>query len=85
MFQKAIQANGERNDLDIINIFCFILKDVISKWGESFMQPHPKCTFAELEAAFCKHYRKVQTNKHVYMALRVIKEALDKKMEVYWN
>jgi hypothetical protein len=27
----------------------------------------------------------VQTNKHVYMALRVIKEALDKKMEVYWN
>ncbi len=52
VFQKAIQANGERNDLDILNLFCFILKDAISKWGEIFMQSHPRCTFVKLKATY---------------------------------
>jgi hypothetical protein len=29
------------------------------------MQSHLRCTFAELEVTFCKHYRKLQTNEHV--------------------
>jgi hypothetical protein len=29
VFQKAIQMNGEKNDVDIINLFCFTLKDAI--------------------------------------------------------
>ncbi len=37
VFQKAIQANGERNDPDIVILFCFTLKNAISKWGENFM------------------------------------------------
>ncbi len=63
VFQKAIQANGERNDLDIVILFCFTLRDAISKWGENFMQSHSECTFFELEAAFSKQYWKVQIDE----------------------
>jgi hypothetical protein len=56
VFQKVIQTNGEKNDADIINLFYFTIKDAISKWGENFMQSHPRCIFAKLEAAFYKRY-----------------------------
>ncbi len=52
MFQKAIQANGEKQDTNIMDLFCFTLKDVILEWGKNFMQSHPSCTFLELEVAF---------------------------------
>ncbi len=35
VFCKAIQANGEKNDANIINIFCFTLHDAMSEWGEN--------------------------------------------------
>jgi hypothetical protein len=38
-----------------------------------FMKAHLVCKFEELEATFCKHYRKVQTYEQMYMALRMIK------------
>jgi hypothetical protein len=56
VFRKAIQANGERNDLNIFNLFCFTLKDVILEWGEIFIQSHPNYTFVKLEATICKCY-----------------------------
>jgi hypothetical protein len=37
VFQKAIQANGEKWDVDIMNLFCFTLRDVISEWGKKIM------------------------------------------------
>jgi hypothetical protein len=83
VFWKAIQANGERSDSNIVNLFCFTLKDAISKWGENFMQFHLACIFIELEASFCKCYQKAQIDKHVYIALRVIKQAMTEKVEVY--
>jgi hypothetical protein len=52
VFWKAIQANGEKNDADIVNLFCFTLRDAILEWGENFMQSHLKCSFAKLEATF---------------------------------
>jgi len=45
------------------------------------MHYHPKCTFVELKVVFCNYYRKVQTNEHVSMALRVIKQTA----EVYYE
>jgi hypothetical protein len=69
VFHKATQANGEKNDVNIVNFFCFTLCDAISKWGENFMKAHPICRFEEFEVAFCKCSRKVQTNEQVYMAL----------------
>jgi hypothetical protein len=49
------------------------------------MQFHPKCTFAKLEVAFCKCYQNVQIDKQIYMALKVIKQAKNKKVEVYYE
>ncbi len=68
-FCKAIQANGEKNDVDIINMFCFTLCDAISELGENFMKAHLVCKFEELEVAFCKPNQKVQMDEQVYMAL----------------
>ncbi len=84
MFWKAIQATGEKRDIDIMNLFCFT-KDVISEWGKKFMQFHLGCTFLELEVTFCKWYHIVQNDEQVYMALKVIKQGNDEKVEVYYE
>jgi hypothetical protein len=49
------------------------------------MQSNVGCTFLELEVAFCKRYRIIQNNEHVYMALIVIKQGNDEKVEVYYE
>jgi hypothetical protein len=59
VFQKIIQVNGEKQDTDIMNLFCFTLRDAISEWGEDFMQSHPSYIFLELEATFCKQYHTI--------------------------
>jgi hypothetical protein len=69
IFHKAIHANGEKNDVDIINLFCFTICNAIFVWGENFMKAHPICRFEALEVTFCKCSRKVQTNEQGYMAL----------------
>jgi hypothetical protein len=56
VFCRAIQANGENNDVDIINLFCFTLRDAISKWGFFLMKAHLVCKFEELKVVFCKCY-----------------------------
>ncbi len=47
---KGVQK-GHLDQFNIMNSFCFTLKDATLKWGEIFMQSHPSCTF-ELEAIF---------------------------------
>jgi len=54
VFKKAIKANGEIVESNIINLFGYILKDNIFKWGESYIQDHPNYTFEKLETTFCK-------------------------------
>jgi len=49
IFHNAIQANGKKNDDDIVNLFCFTLHDAISKWGENFMKAHLVYKFDGLE------------------------------------
>ncbi len=85
MFRKAIQVNSEKRNANIMNLFCFTLRDVISEWGKNFMYSHPGCIFLELEVAFCKHYRIVQNDEHLYMALKVIKQGSNEKIEVYYE
>ncbi len=36
-------------EINIINLFGFIIIDNIFEWGENFVQNHPNCTFEELE------------------------------------
>jgi hypothetical protein len=39
---------------DIVNLFCFTLRDAILEWGKIFLQFHPSSNFEELEMAFRK-------------------------------
>jgi hypothetical protein len=54
VFKRAIKANGETVEVDIINLFGFTLKDGVSEWGENIVQNHPNYIFKELEQAFHK-------------------------------
>jgi hypothetical protein len=67
--------------------FFFVLHfaNVIFEWGENFTRAHLVCRFEKLKATFCKCYQKLQMNKQVYMALRVIKQGGDNKVEVYYE
>jgi hypothetical protein len=56
VLKKAIKANGEIMEADIINLFGFTLRDNIFEWGESYVQDHPNSTFKELEQTFCKRF-----------------------------
>ncbi len=67
VFKKAIRANGETMEVDIINLFGFTLQNNILKWGENFVQDHPNCIFDELERAFCKCLQIVKNDEKVYM------------------
>lgn len=49
------------------------------------MQSHLGCTFAELEVVFYKRYQKVQTNEHVYMVMKVIKQVMKEKVEISYE
>jgi hypothetical protein len=49
------------------------------------MRTHPVCKFEELETAFRKQYQKVQMDEQVYMALQMINQGGDEKVEVYYE
>jgi len=84
VFWKVIQVNDEKNDANIVNMFCFTLKDAILEWGENFMQS-PEMFFCRVKSSFCKQYQTMQTNNQVYMALYVIKQSVTEKVEVYYT
>jgi hypothetical protein len=63
VFKKAIKANGETMEANIINLFGFILKDSIFDWGENYVQSHPNCTFEELEQAFFKQFKTMKMKR----------------------
>ncbi len=56
VFKETIKVNGETMEVNITNLFGFILQNNISNRGENFVQDHPNCIFEELEQAFCKHF-----------------------------
>jgi hypothetical protein len=74
VFKKAIEASGETMEVDIIDLFDFILKDNISKWKENYVQYHPNCTFEKLEQTLCKQFKIVKNDEEVYMQLRNIQQ-----------
>jgi hypothetical protein len=47
VFKKAIQANGEKNDFDIVNMLCFTLRDGILEWGKFLCNPTRLHLFAK--------------------------------------
>jgi hypothetical protein len=85
LFKKAIKANGEIVEVDIINMFGFILRDNIYEWDENYVQDHPNYTFEELEQTFCKLFIIVKNNEEVYIQLHNIKQQTTKCVEVYYE
>ncbi len=67
VLKKAIKANGELMEVNIINMFTF--KDSIFEWGKNYVQDHPNCTFEELEQPFMKWFKIVKSDEEVYMQL----------------
>jgi hypothetical protein len=61
VFNKAIQANGETMEVDIINLFGFTLRASIFEWGENY-ETIQTTFFEELEQAFCKRFKTVKND-----------------------
>jgi len=51
----------------------------------TLLKAHLVYKFEKLEATFYKHYQKVQMDEQVYMALWVIKQGGDKKVDIYYE
>jgi hypothetical protein len=52
VFRKAINANGEKDDANIINLFCFTLHDTILEWGDNFFCGVGKCFLETIKKSF---------------------------------
>jgi len=85
VFKKTIQANGETMEADIINLFNFTLQDIISKWGENFVQDCLNYTFDELKQAFCKSFHSVKNDKKIYIQLRNLQQEVGEWVEIYYE
>ncbi len=85
VLKKAIKANGEIMEANIINMFGFILIDSIFEWGENYVQDHPNCTFEELEQEFCKGFRTVKNDEEVYVQLWNTQQQIVEHVEVYYE
>ncbi len=82
IFKKAIKANGEIVEANIINLFGFTLKDSISKWGENYVQDQTNYTFENLEQTVCEQFKTMKNDEEVYMQLQNIQQQTVKYVEV---
>jgi hypothetical protein len=48
IFKASIRINGEIEDVEIVNLFSFTLKDIVFNWCNNYMGDYPNCTFAKL-------------------------------------
>jgi len=82
IFKKAIKANGEIVEANIINLFGFTLRDSISKWGENYVQDQTNYTFENLEQTVCEQFKTMKNDEEVYMQLQNIQQQTVKYVEV---
>ncbi len=68
-----------------MNLCYFTFKDVISKWGNIFIQSHLNCGVTKLTTAFYKRYWIVQNDEQVYMVVKVIKQGRIEKDDIYYK
>ncbi len=52
VFKATIRANGETNDVEIVNLFSFTLRNIVFDWCNNYVGDYPYCTFVELQLAF---------------------------------
>ncbi len=74
VFWKVVQANGEKHNLNIVNILCFTLWDNNLEYDKNFMQLDPRCVpSTSLKLLFENITKKVQNGEYICMVLCVIK------------
>jgi len=84
-FERAIRVNGETEDDEIINLFGTTLKKGPQKWHDKFLRATPDSTWRELRTAFCRRYRKEQTDEQIYAAIKQLKQGPNEKVEEYYE
>ncbi len=72
-------------EVNIFNLFGFIFKYNIFKWGENFVEDRPNFTFEKLEQTFCKWFKTLKNNEEVYMQLWNIQQPTIEHVEVYYE
>jgi hypothetical protein len=48
VFKTAIKANGEIEDVEIVNMFSFTFRDIMFNWCNNYMGDYLECIFVEL-------------------------------------
>ncbi len=54
VFKVAIKANGETEDVKMVNMFSFTFKYTMSNWCNNYTGNYLECIFAELQLVFYK-------------------------------
>jgi hypothetical protein len=85
VFKATIRANGETKDVEIINIFSFTFKDIVSDWCNNYMGDYPNYTFAKLQLFCYKWFIIFQNDEQLYLQLKNMKEEKNERVEVYYD
>ncbi len=48
VFKATVKANGETEDVEIVNLFSFTLRDIMFDWRNNYMGDYPDYIFAKL-------------------------------------
>lgn len=84
-FKRALQANGETKDTEIINLFGPTLKKGPQKWYDEFLRSNPYSTWAELHLTFCQQNRKEQIDEQISVAIKQPKMKRTKKVKEFYE
>jgi hypothetical protein len=63
VFKIVIRANSETNDVEIVNMFSFTLRNIMFELCNNYMGDYTNCILAELQLTFCKIYKKVKKHE----------------------
>jgi hypothetical protein len=48
VFKVTFRTNNETNDVKMIDMFSFTLKDIMFDWCNNYLRDYPYCIFVEL-------------------------------------
>ncbi len=85
MFNSIVKANAKTSKEYIINVFSYMLRDSASEWCHNYMLEFLDYIFSKLTHAFCKHHRKTQNDKKIYIKLKNMKQEETERVEVYYE
>jgi hypothetical protein len=85
VFNFVVKENVKTSKKYIINVFNYLLSNTTLDWCHNYRLEFLDCIFSKLTQAFCKHHRKIQNDKQIYIELKNMKQEEPKKVEVYYD